>query len=220
MTPEFWLQRWEENRIGFHQPRISAHIQEFWARLALPAHSTVFVPLCGKTLDLLWLRAQGHGVLGVEVSPVAVSQFFAENGLQASVIEQPPFERWESDGLAVLRGDFFALRPAHLDQVRGVYDRASLIALPPAMRPDYAAHLRAILPPQAQTLLVTLEYPQAEMRGPPFSVDEQELCHLYAGHYEVSMLYAREVLAENARFAARGLSRLSEKVYRLSPRAP
>ncbi len=218
MNPDFWHERWQRNEIGFHQPEINAHLQDFWGQLLVPAGGLVFVPLCGKSRDLLWLRARGHRVLGVELSPIAVRDFFAENALTPQVTRQGAFERYEADGLAILCGDFFDLTPELLQGVTGVYDRASLIALPPELRTRYAGHSAAILPAVAGILLVTMEYPQNEMSGPPFAVREEEVRRLYANRYTVSNLFSKDILAENPRFRERGLSALAEKVYRLAPR--
>jgi thiopurine S-methyltransferase len=219
MDPAFWLERWQQNQIGFHQGDINAHLQDFWGVLGLPHGSLVFVPLCGKSRDMLWLRAQGHPVLGVEISPIAVNDFFRENGLVPQRQHEGIFERCSADALEILRGDFFALAPAQLAAVAGVYDRASLIALPPEMRARYARHLAHILPARAEILLITLEYPQAQMNGPPFSVQQAEVEQLYGERYALRLLYTKDVLAENARFRERGLSALVERVYRLRPRA-
>ena len=218
MDREFWLERWQRSEIGFHQQEINAHLQDYWGHLDLPAGSRVFVPLCGKSRDLLWLRARGHTVLGVELSSIAVRDFFAENGLTPQTTRQRAFERCEADGLEILCGDFFDLTPQHLQGVAGVYDRASLIALPPELRVRYAEHSASILPAEVGTLLVTMEYPQGEMSGPPFSVGEDEVRRLYAARYAVTHLHTKDILAENPRFRERGLSALREKVYRLAAR--
>ena len=218
MNPDFWHERWQRNEIGFHQHEINSHLQDFWGQLAVPAGGLVFVPLCGKSRDLLWLRARGYRVLGVELSPIAVRDFFVENALTPQVTRQGAYERHEADGLAILCGDFFDLTPELLQGVGGVYDRASLIALPPELRTRYAGHSAAILPAVAGILLVTMEYPQNEMSGPPFAVREEEVRRLYANRYTVGNLFSKDILAENPRFRERGLSALAEKVYRLAPR--
>lgn len=218
MDRDFWHERWQRNEIGFHQQEINAHLQDYWGQLAVPASGLVFVPLCGKSRDLLWLRARGHAVLGVELSPIAVRDFFAENALTPQVMRQGAFERHEADGLAVLCGDFFDLTPELLQGVTGAYDRASLIALPPELRTRYAGHSAAILPAAAGTLLVTMEYAQNEMSGPPFAVREDEVRRLYDKRYTVTCLFTKDILAENPRFRERGLNTLTEKVYRLAPR--
>jgi thiopurine S-methyltransferase len=219
MDRDFWHERWQHNEIGFHQQEINAHLQDHWGQLAVPAGGLVFVPLCGKSRDLLWLRARGHKVLGVEISPIAVRDFFIENVLTPQVTRQGAFERYEADGLVVLCGDFFDLTPELVQAVAGVYDRASLIALPPELRTRYAEHSAAILPAAAGTLLVTMEYPQNEMSGPPFAVREDEVRRLYETRYTVTRLFTKDILAENPRFRERGLHALMEKVYRLEPRA-
>lgn len=157
-------------------------------------------------------------MLGVELSSIAVRDFFAENALTPQVTRQGAFERYEADGLAILCGDFFDLTPEVVRGVAGVYDRASLIALAPELRTRYAGHSADILPAAANTLLITMEYPQNEMSGPPFAVHEDEVRRLYAGRYTVTHLFSKDILAENPRFRERGLRALAEKVYRLAPR--
>ncbi len=218
MDSELWLDRWARNEIGFHQGEVNAHLQEYWKRLGVTPGGRVFVPLCGKSRDMLWLRSEGHPVIAVEVSPLAVEAFFRENDLEVQVSRQGTFRRWDSDGLVILQGDFFHLRAPDLADVAGIYDRASLIALPPTMRQRYAAHLRAIVPRRAQKLLVTMDYEQSAMDGPPFAVTEVEVEALYGDAYAVQRLFVLDVLDESPRFRERGLSRLEEKVYRLVPR--
>jgi len=217
MDSQFWLERWQRNEIGFHQGAVNVHLMEFWPGLGFAPGSRIFAPLCGKSRDLLWLRAQGHRVLGVEISPVAVRDFFRENSLDPEITRHGPFELWERDGLCVLCGDFFALPPALLSDVAGVYDRAALIALPPAMRPRYVQHLTAIVPAATSMLLVTLDYPEGEMNGPPFAVQEPEVRRLYEPARRVRVLLTKDVLAENPRFRERGLTALREQVYRIDP---
>lgn len=219
MEPGFWHERWARAEIGFHQQDINLQLQRFWRRLNLPPGRRVFVPLCGKSRDMLWLAGEGYPVTGVEISPVAVAAFFAENGLRPQRWREGPFEIWEQDELRVLAGDFFDLEAHHLAAVAGVYDRAALIALPPAMRERYARKLAAILPPDIQTLLVTLEYDQAVMAGPPFAVSEAEVRALYQPAHAVELLFTRDALAEESRWRERGLTWLLEKAYRLTHRA-
>jgi len=217
MDNEFWLERWKKNEIGFHQQEINTHLQDFWGHLKLSAGSPVFVPLCGKSRDMLWLLSQDHQLVGVEISPIAVQDFFTENQLTPHVSTVGTYERWESDLLVILVGNFFDLTPQMMKDVSGVYDRASLVAFPPDLRVSYATHLKAILPDEAEILLVTLEYFQNEMQGPPFAVNENEVIELYQSHYQIDCLYQRDILDENPRFREQGLSCLVEKVYHLIP---
>lgn len=215
METQHWLDRWDNDQIGFHQDNTNPYLLQLWPQLGLTSGSCVFVPLCGKSLDMLWLRDQGHQVLGIELSRKAVAAFFAENGLNASVSTDARFERWQGDGITLLVGDFFDLKASDLDDCDAIYDRASLVALPPQMRQNYARHIQAIHPAGAPTLLISMEYPQAEMQGPPFSVEEQEVRDLYQAQRPVERLMDIDVLAENPQFRQRGLSHMHEKIYRL-----
>ncbi|MDG4563206.1 MAG: thiopurine S-methyltransferase [Candidatus Competibacter sp.] len=217
MEPSFWHERWERSEIGFHQQNINVHLQQFWTQLDLRPGQRVFAPLCGKSRDLLWLAGEGHPVTGVEISRLAVEAFFTENGLKPRCWREGAFEIWEVDEIRILLGDFFDLEPQHLADAAGIYDRASLIALPPPMRARYARHLDAILPVGTRVLLVTLEYDQSVLAGPPFAVGEAEVRALYQATHEVELLYTRDALAETSRWRERGLTWLLERVYRLSP---
>lgn len=232
MTPEFWHQRWQCGEIGWHSATINRHLNDHWPRLGVATTARVLVPLCGKSLDLLWLAARGHRVLGVELSPIAVEAFFRENGLEPRVTDLAPlpFVRWAVDEIEVLAGDFFELAPELLRHPDGggvgaIYDRAALIALPPALRPGYAVHLGRLLRAAGETasppvsLLVSLDYDQARMQGPPFAVTEAEVHGLFGAGFHIDKLADFDALAENPRFAERGLDRLREHVYRLSLRS-
>jgi thiopurine S-methyltransferase len=212
MEPEFWHQRWTSNQIGFHEGQVNAYLARHYAHLGLAPGETVLVPLCGKSVDVRWLADQGTHVLGVELSPIAVESFFAEQGLTPRTSKEGAFAVWESGPIRVLCGDYFALTPAQLAGVHAVYDRAALIALPPERRADYVAHLDRLLPGARRTLLVTLEYPQEQMQGPPFSVTEREVYTLFASA-RIERLGAQDVLADNPRFREKGLTRLLECAY-------
>ncbi|MFZ5522810.1 MAG: thiopurine S-methyltransferase [Pseudomonadota bacterium] len=218
MKKDFWLERWDRGEIGFHQDEVNPYLIQYWQQLHLARDSVVFVPLCGKSRDMLWLRQQGYRVLGVELSAIAVQAFFKENGYIPQHAGKGKFDCCEADGIRILCGDFYDLRKDELANVNAVYDRASLIALPPEMRESYARHLAEILPPAAQILLVTVDYPQAEMQGPPFSVTPDEVTALYRGYAEVRLLARLDVLAKNPRFRERGLSRLQECIFLLTLR--
>ncbi|MCC6136320.1 MAG: thiopurine S-methyltransferase [Candidatus Contendobacter sp.] len=218
MKPSFWHERWERAEIGFHQQQINAHLEQFWSQLQLPPDQRVFVPLCGKSHDLLWLAGEGYPVTGVELSPIAVEAFFTENGLEPRRWRDGAFELWEADEIRILLGDFFSLESRQLADCAGVYDRASLIALPPAMREQYARKLDSILPAGIPGLLVTMEYDQTVLAGPPFAVSESEVRALYEPAHTVELLYTRDALSEESRWRERGLTWLLEKVYRLTCR--
>lgn len=215
MEPGFWLQRWQEGRIGFHRDAVMPLLERYWPMLELPADAAVFVPLAGKTLDMHWLAALGHPVLGAELSPLAVEAFFAEAGLVPQREQDADGVHHRSGRIDLVLGDVFALSAATLASMRGVYDRAALIALPPDMRRRYAGEVYGRLPRGCRGLLITLEYPQAEKDGPPFSVPEDEVRGLFAAHWDVELLERRDILASEPGFRAEGVTALSTAVYRL-----
>lgn len=214
MEPSFWHQRWENNKIGFHLGQVNPYLVKYWPELGLHMGSRIFVPLCGKSLDLLWLAEQGHDVIGVEISPIAVRAFFEDNRLKPEVTQEGAFEIWSVDQITILLGDYFELHPTQLGEVEAVYDRASLVALPQEMRADYVEHLNALCP-TVPRLLITLDYDQSCMEGPPFAVSHEEVQELYEDRSSLVLLGASDVLNENERFREQGLERLVESVWRI-----
>lgn len=210
MKAEFWHERWEKNQIGFHQSAVNTHLQTYWQQLNLAAGATVFVPLCGKSSDMLWLQAQGYRLLGVELNRIAVRDFFAENKLQPEISQHGALERWQAGEIVIFCGDFFALTPADVQECAGVFDRAALIALPPEMRPDYIEHMRTLFPAGCATLLVTIEYDQSIANGPPFSVPADEVRGYFSGRYAVEQLRTDDVLDDLPGLKKRGVPAVAE----------
>lgn len=203
---EDWIQRWEEGRIGFHEAEGNALLRRHWRGQG----GRVLVPLCGKSVDMLWLARRGHAVVGAELAERAVRAFFDENGLAherrdgASTVfasAEPPIE--------LHCGDYFALRVPACD---ALYDRAALVALPPDVRPRYAAHTDSLLRPDAVRLLVTFEYDQARVQGPPFAVPADEVLGYWPALERVD---ERDVIEEAPpKFREAGLRSVTEVVWR------
>ncbi len=214
MEKSFWIERWEKQETGFHQAEINGFLKKFWHETGRKG-GEVLVPLCGKSKDMLWLRRQGHDVLGVELSEIAAEEFFRENGLTAETQKQGAFTARAADGFHILQGDFFDLTQNDVKNVTAVYDRAALVALPRDMREKYAAHLTEILPSGTPVLLVTFEYPQEKMSGPPFSVDAAEVKRLYGGRADIRQLTREDALKANPRFSQRGLDAIFENAFLL-----
>ena len=216
MDPEFWHERWARDEIGFHGDSYNAHMTAFLGSLALPSGARILVPLCGKSLDLLWLHQHGYRVIGIEISRKAIKDFFNENGLG--------YERSVSAGMTCYRHgslelwctDFFEADFSLLGAFDGVYDRAALVALPPEMRRNYASRLLGFLQPGTPMLVITLDYPQHEMNGPPFSVPPQEVEGLYHAQCSIDEIHAEDCLAKEPRFQKKGITRLHERVYRIT----
>ena len=215
MEPAFWQKRWADNQIGFHQAQVNPYLQQYWPTLQLAPGSRVLVPLCGKSLDLAWLAGQGYRVLGVELSRRAVEGFFREHGLEAEVRQQGAFEVWRSGDVALWCGDFFALRAEDVGDCVGLYDRAAVIALPVQMRAAYMQALSALLPAGCRGLLVTLDYDQSLLAGPPFSVGDEELRQGFAG-WRVDELEVVQMIGDSPKFVQAGATSLLERVYRVS----
>jgi thiopurine S-methyltransferase len=215
MEPSFWLQRWRDGQIGFHQDRVTPLLEKHWYALDLPQASTVFVPLAGKSLDMDWLAAHGQHVIGIELSELAVQQFFAERNLVPTISASQFGQHYTSGAIELICGDAFALDSAILADCAAVFDRAALIALPPDMRLRYANELYARLPTGCRGLLVTLEYPQHEKAGPPFSVDEAEVRSLFAPRWDIDLLERKDILADQPGFQADGVTALHTSAYRL-----
>ena len=214
MHPDFWHQRWQQNQIGFHQHTPTPLLQKHWPALDVPVDARVFVPLCRKSLDMAWLAAQGHRVLGVELSRLAVEQFFAEHGLQPAIEDSRYGTRFRAGNIEILCGDAFGLDAELLADCSAVFDRAALIALPPALRQRYAGELQTRLPAGCRGLLITLEYPQAERDGPPFSVPEQEVRSIYDSAWRIDLLERRPIPPDHPGFVG-GVSRVDTSVYGL-----
>ncbi|MFV0924808.1 thiopurine S-methyltransferase [Pseudomonas palmensis] len=215
MQPAFWHNRWENDLIGFHQQQVNPYLQQYWPALGIAPGARVLVPLCGKSLDMAWLAAQGHDVLGVELSERAVKDFFSEHEQEPQVSQQGAFMVYRSEGIELWCGDFFALTAGDVRGCAGLYDRAAIIALPPAMRERYVSHLQQLLPSPCKGLLITLDYDQAVTDGPPFAVPDEEVERLFGEHWQLAIAAQDDVLAQSPRFIKAGADRLLERVYRL-----
>ncbi|MDY0248920.1 MAG: thiopurine S-methyltransferase [Pseudomonas sp.] len=219
MEEGFWQTRWQRNQIGFHLQEVNPGLKEYWQCLQVPKGHCVFVPLCGKSLDLCWLAEQGYSVLGVELIEKAVVDFFAEQQLLPTITQQGVFKRYTAGAITILCGDFFALTVEDLSAVDAFYDRAALIALPDELRRCYAVHLSAHLPQRCKGLLMTLDYPQAEMKGPPFAVAPEQVEQLLSDTFIIECMESRDILEQEQRFKNVGITRLFDYVYCVRQRA-
>lgn len=216
MECDFWIERWRDGQTGFHQKRVTPLLQKFWPGLNLSPGSQVLVPLCGKSLDMIWLAEQGHRVLGIELATLPVEQFFQENNLQPTIHQAADGVHYLADNIEIICGDIFEVKANTLANCTGVYDRAALIALPASMRKHYTQHVYSQLADDYAGLLLTLEYDQTQMDGPPFSVYEVEVMALFSPHSEATVLDRRGILDKEPKFAQRGLTALDTVSYRLN----
>ncbi|MFO0389578.1 MAG: thiopurine S-methyltransferase [Alphaproteobacteria bacterium] len=207
MDAGFWQRRWHKNEIAFHEKNANPLLLKHFSALSLKEGQRVFVPLCGKTLDIAWLLAQGFRVVGAELIPLAIEQLFAELGVTPTITDVGTLEHYSAENIDIFVGDIFALDAATLGHVDAVYDRAALVALPDAMRAQYVAHLMTITH-KAPQLLICYEYDQSTQPGPPFSVSTEEVQLHYRAHYTITPLETLDVAG-----GLKGLSPAKESVW-------
>ncbi|KXI23532.1 thiopurine S-methyltransferase [Photobacterium sanguinicancri] len=209
MDAEFWHSRWAENRIGFHLDDANPLLLKYWAALDATRADSVLVPMCGKSIDLDWLAQKHSSVVGIELSQIAVRSFFAEHLYTPMVIEQGNGQAiYEFDEIKIHCGDFFTVPVEPTDVV---YDRAALIAMPETLRKQYAERLLSLTKPGGRILLITLDYPQEQLNGPPFSVDEAEVNALFEG-CNITLL-ERDDKDESHPRRKQGISRFAEEAW-------
>ena len=215
MDADYGRNRWTEGRTGWHQDQPTPLMLKHWPTLSARPGERVFVPLAGKTQDMRWFASQGLRVLGVELSQLAIEQFFSESGVEPSVFSSRYGTHFEAGGIELICGDAFGLDADALADCDLVFDRAALIALPPELRQRYAGELYAKLPTRCRGLLITLEYPQHEKAGPPFSVAEDEVRAHYGRDWSMDVLERRDILAQQPTFVTEGVTALGTVVYRI-----
>lgn len=188
MTSE-WLDRWREGRIGFHRHEVHPALVHHWAPLGVRPGTKVLVPLCGKSLDMRWLARHDHPVLGIELAPEAIEQFVAEGVGDVTRYQQGPFSICRQGNVELWCGDFFHFHIDQAAEIGAFYDRAALIALPPATRQRYAFHLAQLVLPGVRGLLITLaRAPGDETVGPPYHVSAEEVRELFEPNFQVTHL--------------------------------
>lgn len=216
MNEEFWLDRWKSDHIGFHQEDVNASLIEHFPRMLWREGGRIFVPLCGKSEDMIWLRDHGQEVVGLELSSIACRAFFDEHDEEYELREAGRFRLYVGDELEIFCGDYFLMGPEKLGEVDGVYDRAALVALPPERRPEYVEQMRRLVPGGVTVLLLTMEYDPSRMDGPPFSVPEEEVRNLYGEAFEVEQLAVSDWHEAPEHLAQRGLDRIREVSWMLT----
>lgn len=208
-----WIARWKNNEIGWHRQAVNSKLIEFIDCLHLNPGGRVFVPLCGKSQDMIFLLEQGFQVVGVELSQLAIEQFFEENKLSYSVNKDQQFICYQAENITLYCGNYFDLTKAHLEGICAVYDRAALVALNADLREKYAQHLYSIIAKDCRVLLLTLNYPQSQMSGPPFAVDQQEVMSLYNDGFECQQLQCFDDIKNEPKFLRAGVDFIEKATY-------
>lgn len=230
MEKEFWLNKWDQGELGFHMDEVNPALIRHWPALCAPGHSDaynpaadtqrVLVPLCGKTRDILWFLAEGYSVTGIELSELALAELAEdierEFGWRLEKDEKPGQIVWTHPRVTLICGDLLDVQPAQIGEIRWLFDRAALVALPFEMRVGYVKKLMALAPGASQ-LLVVFEYDQSVMAGPPFSIDDSEVKAHYSGAYRIELLKESDEIEHEKKFKQRGLSAFVVRCYRLIP---
>ena len=211
MESEFWHNCWQRNTVGFHQQQVHPFLTEHFTLKCLPTDKHVFVPLCGKTLDMAYL-AQFLRVTGNELSDIACRDFFLENNITFQKKKIGNFLQYSCPQLSLLQGDYFQLSTEVIGSIDWVYDRAALIALPPVMQQRYVEHLKSFFAPHTRLFLITLEFPKKQLSGPPFAITEEDIARLFTGF---NIECAAEHELKDKQFAQRrfDVDYLIEKLY-------
>ena len=187
MDAGFWHQKWEKNEIGFHEGEANRLLVKYFNALSLAEGHRVFVPLCGKTLDIAWLLSNGFRVAGAELVESAIEQLFSELGIEPEISEVGGVKRYSAKNIDIFVGNIFSVSSEILGSVDAIYDRAALVALPEEIRRRYTGHLMEITDGTPQ-LLLTFEYDRSVMDGPPFSISNEEVIQHYGDRYELTLM--------------------------------
>ncbi|RHX94619.1 thiopurine S-methyltransferase [Leptospira yasudae] len=193
MEASFWHQRWGKNEIAFHEKEANPFLVEHFKKLSTPENGRVFVPLCGKTLDISWLLSKGYRVAGAELSQIAIDQLFSELGVEPKIKQLNSLDHYSAENIDIFVGDIFLLSKEILGPIDAIYDRAALVALPEEMRNRYTNHLLN-LTDTAPQLLICYEYDQNLMEGPPFSISNEEVDRHYKKSYDPNLIVNKEVI--------------------------
>jgi len=214
MKQEFWIEKWQKKQTGFHKDFIHPLLQKFVSTLELNKGDEIFVPLCGKSLDMIWLHEQGYKVIGVEISQLAVEQFFSENSLNFKVSTYKSFNVYTYKNITIYQGDFFKLNASVTKTCHAIYDRAALIALPEEMVDSYVQKITEIMHQNTYELLITLEFNKAVgPAGPPFSTTDEKVNQLFNKSTSTTLLYEEDIIERESKFAEMGCEYLMERVY-------
>ena len=208
---EFWHDRWQDENIGWHQDKYNDLLIKYWPMINVIEEGNVLVPLCGKSLDMLWLAKQGYNVFGLEMIQKAVETFFLENRLEFDIVDIAKHKKYSSQSFTIFQGDIFDL-DADIISADAWYDRAALIAIDPSNRRDYVNQIRKQIRLGAVGLLITFCYPQKQMQGPPFALHDDDVRELFSDGFDLECLDNINLQYEKDR----GLTNVTSSVFKIT----
>jgi len=218
MKNNYWLDKWQTNDIAFHEQDINADLIAYVNELNLKPGEHIFVPLCGKTKDMLWLADRGFHVIGVELSPIACSDFFAELNITPHITTQSKFTKYQYNNIELFCGDLFDLTNSDLPIIHAVYDCKALIALPSDLRKRYIDHIVSCAGTKIRILLLTRET-NCQVKPPPFPVNKDEVNLLYSSYFDVELLKHLPITDIPERLVKKGYAEMTESVYLISEKS-
>jgi thiopurine S-methyltransferase len=214
VEPSVWIEAWKNGRTRFHNENYNQSLLKFFKSFSIKEKSNVFVPLCGKSVDMIWLRDQGHHVYGVELSPIAITDFFVENELSYTIIETEHFKVYKSEGITLFQGDFFKLNNKDMPKVDFVFDRAAIIALPESMRENYLIHMKTLLAENAELMMLTFERTPHTDHGPPHSIPREEMIRNTSKMFTMEVLEEKPEKINSPKMKEAGISEMTRVVYK------
>jgi thiopurine S-methyltransferase len=216
MDKTYWLNRWEAGDIHFNQPTPHRFLTKHFKTLDLQPQEQVFVPLCGKSIDMTWLMQQKQRVIGVEISPIAIADFLKENNMDTIQRAEGPFQLYQNASCTLYNGDLFHLSSKHLAEIKAVYDRGCLTAFPPqTLRNQYIDWIKATIPLHCKILLVVLQHGATNIQSPPFSTSFEEVNLCFNSHFSVTQLEKEFITEIPPHWAEKGLHDVYECAYLL-----
>lgn len=207
----FWHDRWQSQKIGWHRKIYNDLLLKYWPKINAVEEANVLVPLCGKSLDMLWLAKQGYTVVGLEMVQQAVETFFVENQLEFDSVEIGKHRKYSSQPFTLYQGDILDLDEGVI-QADAWYDRAALVAIEPSNRKDYVNQIYKQTKPGAVGLLITFAYPQEQMLGPPFALHDEDVRYLFSDGFDLECLENIDLEDEKDR----GLANVTSSVFKIT----
>jgi thiopurine S-methyltransferase len=217
MEQQFWLNKWRDHEIKWHQEKVTPDLIKYADKLELHAGDAILVPLCGKSKDMLWLADRGYHVIGVELSQIACEDFFNELHVKPAISQSAKLKKYQYKNMEIFCGDIFDMTSSQLPEIKAIFDCRALIALPPDMRQKYVNHLTTCTANKAGILLLTIES-QNEIAGPPFSIDSKEVNSLYVSDFSIQQLKHEAANKIQQHLVDKGYASMIEGAYLLIPK--
>lgn len=197
MNKVFWNNKWENNEIGFHQnnvtPLLKKYLHYFLDKNSIK--KSCLLPLCGKTFDLIYLSEFFKEVTGVELIKKAIEDFYIENNLEMRTRNSSI----SSKNIEIFNEDFFSFNKSENKKYSYIFDRASLIAISPVSREKYVQSIKRSMSTNCKIFLITIEYKQDQIEGPPFSLSDDDVKSLFKD-FKLEKLCRESVIGQNQKF--------------------